>query len=180
MNAKISAPSLGWRPGRLCRALAGLALLVLSLSRTASAQEGRGETVTWTVSARPQITAPAGSLTLILHGRVLEGWHVYSLKQLPGGPTPLRVSLDSNPIATASGELAGSPPIIIHDPDFDLDTQFYSHAFTITLPLRIGVRPASGRTLIPVSVRFQTCNDRVCQPPKTVHLFASVTVAAGR
>jgi hypothetical protein len=25
-------------------------------------------------------------------------------------------------------------------------------------------------------VRFQTCNDRVCQPPKTVHLTAAISI----
>jgi hypothetical protein len=27
-----------------------------------------------------------------------------------------------------------------------------------------------------VSVRFQTCNGRICQPPRTVHLSATVNL----
>jgi hypothetical protein len=70
----------------------------------------------------------------------------------------------------------GSPAIKIHDQGFNLDTQFYSHAFTVALPLRVATHSTEGAQQIPVSVRFQTCNDRVCQPPKTVHLTAAISI----
>ena len=138
------------------------------------------ETVSWSASAHPDQVKPAGMLTLTLKAQVLDGWHVYALKQLPGGPTPLRITVDPNNIAAASGEPAGSPPLKIHDRSFDLDTQLYSHAFTVTVPVLVGSRPGVGRQLIPVSVRFQTCNDRICQPPKTVRLSAPITVLAAK
>jgi hypothetical protein len=47
----------------------------------------------------------------------------------------------------------------------------------VTLPLQLAAHAAGGSQQIPVSVRFQTCNDRICQPPKTVHLSAAVSVA---
>lgn len=139
----------------------------------------RGDTVSWKVSVQSGgVLKKGGRLILALQGAVLDGWHVYSLKQLPGGPTPLRVALDSSDVATPDGAPTGSPPTKIHDPGFDLDTQFYSHAFALTVPVRLGSHVAAGQQLIPVSVRFQTCNDRVCQPSKTVHLSVPVTVRA--
>ena len=64
--------------------------------------------VTWAASAGPDGNfKQGGHLTLTLRGKVLEGWHVYALKQLPDGPTPLRVTLDANDVATADGALAG-------------------------------------------------------------------------
>jgi DsbC/DsbD-like thiol-disulfide interchange protein len=135
------------------------------------------ETVAWTVSAAPADGAKAASaLTLTLHAQVKDGWHVYGLTQLSGGPTPLLVSLEPNAIAAAGGAPVGSPPVKVHDPSFDLDTQIYSHAFTVALPARVAARPVTGRQVIPVSVRFQTCNDRICQPPKTIHLSAAITI----
>ena len=157
------------------RVAAGLSLLAL-LPASALAQtqdDARAQTVSWAASVKPD-GAAAKSWTLTLQAQVRDGWHVYALKQLPGGPTPLLVTLDPNKVATAIGEPAGSPPTKIHDPGFDLDTQYYSHAFTVSLPLRIASQP--GRQQIPVSVRFQTCNDRVCQPPKIVHLSAPIAV----
>ena len=165
--------------GSAWRAAAGLALLALlpTSARAQTQDDAHAQTVAWTASVKPDGAAkPASGWMLTLRAQVRDGWHVYALKQLPGGPTPLLVALDPNKVATANGEPAGSPPTRIHDPGFDLDTQYYSHAFTVTLPLRIGSRPTAGQQQIPVSVRFQTCNDRVCQPPKIVHLSAPIAV----
>ena len=102
------------------------ALLLLCLTAHDAGAETKdpaaAETVSWTVAAEPAgVVKPASALTLTLNARVLDGWHVYGLKQLPSGPTPLRVSLESNAIASASGEPVGSPPVKVHDPSFDLD-----------------------------------------------------------
>lgn len=140
--------------------------------------DGRRETVTWSVSVQPEgVSRPASTATLSLHGRVRKGWHVYALNQLPGGPTPLRVGLDTNDVARANGGPAGSPPSKVHDPDFDLDTEFYARDFSVTLPLRLASSLPAGRRVIPVNVRFQTCNGTICQPPKTVHLSATIDIA---
>jgi thiol:disulfide interchange protein DsbD len=159
-------------------ALAGLALHGAALAQTPDQAFGLGgDTVSWTV--QPADNVKQGSrLAITLRGAVQEGWHVYALKQLPEGPTPLRVTLDPGAVATADGAPVGSAPSKIHDPAFDLETQFYAKAFTVTVPVRIGSHLAAGKQLIPVNVRFQTCNGRICQPPKTVRLSAPVTVRA--
>ncbi|HEY5083297.1 MAG TPA: protein-disulfide reductase DsbD N-terminal domain-containing protein [Rhizomicrobium sp.] len=159
-------------------ALAGIALLGHAAPTLAqSADPAAVQTVNWTVTADPADTVKqGGKVTLTLHGEIADGWHVYSLKQLPNGPTPLRVTLDQNEVAIANGAPVGSPAIKIHDQGFNLDTQFYSHAFTVALPVQVATHSAEGAQHIPVSVRFQTCNDRVCQPPKTVHLTAAVSI----
>jgi hypothetical protein len=159
--------------------LPAFAAVILGLSLPAMAQApadtARGETVSWSASTGPDGKfKPGGRLTLTLRGKVLEGWHVYALNQLPGGPTPLHVTVDANDVATADGAPAGSPAETIHDSAFNLDTPFYSNDFTLTVPVRLGSHPVAGQQVIPVSVRFQTCNGRVCQPPKTVRLSAPV------
>ena len=131
-------------------------------------------TVSWSV--QPATAKQGGPLKLTLNGTVAAGWHVYALKQLPGGPTPLLVTLETNAFAAADGAPAGSPPKTVHDPAFDLDTQFYADAFTLTVPVRLKSQLPAGPQQIPVSVRFQTCNGRICQPPRTVHLSATVNL----
>jgi DsbC/DsbD-like thiol-disulfide interchange protein len=146
-------------------------------SDKASDDAARGETVSWTVSTSSAETVqPGGRLALTVRGTVLAGWHVYSLKQLPNGPTPLHVTVDPNDVAKLAGDVAGSVPTKIHDAGFDLETQYYSQEFTLSVPVQVGLKP--GARSIPISVRFQTCNDRICQPPKTVHLSAPVNVRA--
>ena len=154
-------------------AVLGFALLSASLAPAAGAQDpARSETVAWSASVAPE--AKAGNATLTLRAKVQDGWHVYALKQLPNGPTPLLVKVDPNDIATADGAPVGSPPTKTHDPDFNLDTEFYTRAFTVSLPLRLAGHAAQGQRQIPLSVRFQTCNGQICQPPKLVHLAASL------
>jgi hypothetical protein len=116
--------------------------------------------------------------TVELSGSIKDGWHVYALTQPPGGPTALRVTVDDNQIALATGTPSGTAPKKRHDPSFGLETKFYTHAFTIRLPVQLKQQPATGRQSIPISVRFQTCSDRECQPPTTVHLAVPVEVIA--
>ena len=165
----------------------GLALLCLALHGGAQAQAldqasanlGRRDTVSWTVvPPSTDNVKPGARLALTLRGEISAGWHVYGFKQLPTGPTPLVVKLDANDVATAAGAPVGSPPVKTHDPSFDLETQYYSQAFTVTVPVRIGPHLAAGRQLIPVSVRYQTCDGQICQPPKTVQLSAAIIVRA--
>lgn len=161
------------------RRLAAMALLIGTLPAAAIAQ-GPTPTVAWTASASTQTAKPGARLALVLHGTVRDGWHVYALKQLESGPTPLRVTLDPQDIATAAGAPLGSTPIVAHDAAFGLDTPYYTRGFTVTVPLRLKPHAAAGRQSIPVSVRFQTCNGQTCEPPKTLHLSAAIDVQAGR
>jgi hypothetical protein len=166
--------------GRKLRALAiGAGLSVVALSGAAIAQPSFGpDTVSWSGSAPAQGVKPGGRAKIELRGAVQPGWHVYGLQQLPDGPTPLRVTLAASDIAAADGQPTGSQPVKLQDPSFNLETQYYEHDFTVTAPVRIGPRAPTGEQQIPVSVRFQTCNGHICQPPKTVQLSVPITVRA--
>lgn len=165
---------------RIASARVPLALLLgCGLSGMGTAQVPF-RTVQWsaTVISTPAVKG-GGEATVELSAAVLDGWHVYALTQPPGGPTALRVAVEDNPIARASGAPSGTAPEKKYDPSFDLETQFYAHSFTLYLPVRLKEHPAAGWQQIPLSVRFQTCNGRECQPPTTVHLSASIEVTPG-
>lgn len=135
------------------------------------------QTVQWAAALADPAGAKHGSTTsLELSGQILEGWHVYALTQPPGGPTALHVTLDDNAVAEVAGDPSGTTPQKRHDPSFGLETRFYTHSFTVHLPVQVKQQPVSGRQLIPVSVRFQTCSDRECQPPTTIHLSVPIDV----
>ncbi|MEI9891766.1 MAG: protein-disulfide reductase DsbD domain-containing protein [Caulobacteraceae bacterium] len=158
----------------------GIGLAAVALHGAAFAQPslGSSNTVSWTASAPAQSVKPGGKVKVTLRGAVQDGWHVYGLQQLPDGPTPLRVTLDISDIATADGQPSGSPVTKLLDPSFNLQTQFYEHDFTVTAPVRISPKAAAGQQMIPVNVRFQTCNGGICQPPKTVKLSVPVNIQA--
>lgn len=173
---RTAAPKLG---RKLSLLLVEAAAFTAPFVGTAMAQPSIGpETVTWSASAPAEAVKPGGRLKITLHGAVQRGWHVYGLKQLPEGPNPMRVTVDASDVAAAEGSPSGSPATKFQDPSFNLQTEFYDHDFTVTAPVRIGPHAAPGARTIPISVSFQTCNGGICQPPRTVHLSATVTVRA--
>ena len=171
MTGEINSLAFRWLPATL---LAALAAGQVSL---AQAPEG---IVHWAVSVNSANTVRQGNAAALgLSGEVSEGWHVYALAQLSGGPTPLRVTLDDNPIARLAGSPSGTPPEEKHDASFDLDTRFYRHSFALHVPIAVKRRAELGAQLIPVDVRFQSCSERECLPPKTIRLSVPITVLPG-
>ncbi len=171
------APARAWRS----LFIAWLTFVGLALNGATMAQAPQAETVTWSVAPASDNALRADSrLALTVHGAVREGWHVYSLKQAADGPTPLLVSLGTNSVARADGRVTESQPNKVQDAAFGFVTQFFDKDFTLTAPVRLkpGLKP--GAQTIPVNVRFQTCNGATCQPPKTVHLSAAITIQAVR
>jgi len=139
----------------------------------ATAADAPVDPVQWTAALVSGDTpGTANVATLAVSGVIEEGWHVYALEQLPGGPTPLRVALDQNVIATAAGPATGSPAQKEYSASFGLDTHYYTHSFAVRLPVQLSAQRPAGRQLIPLSVRFQACSDRECLLPRTLHLTA--------
>jgi DsbC/DsbD-like thiol-disulfide interchange protein len=148
------------------------ALLGAGFLANASAQTA-AHTVQWKAAFA---AARDGDVVLELSGEIQEGWHVYALTQPSGGPAALRVTLDENEIAQAAGTPSGPTPRKHRDPSFKLETQFYTHSFTVRLPVSLKKQQPTGQQLVPVSVRFQSCSDRECLPPSTAHLSVPVGV----
>jgi thiol:disulfide interchange protein DsbD len=135
------------------------------------------QTVVWTVS--PSTVPGHGRRVVInLRGAVREGWHIYGLKQSKDGPTPLLVSIAKNDVALADGAPQGSKPTVAFEPAFGFVTPYYVRTFSVSVPARLRAGLASGRQLVPVTVRYQACNGRICEPPKTVQLSAPVELGA--
>src|ERR1700722_19285363 len=106
------------------------------------------ETVRWTASVISTAPVKHGSnATLELSAEVREGWHVYALTQPSGGPTALRITLEENEVARVAGAPSGTAPERKHDPSFDLETEFYTHAFALQIPVYVK-RSAGGPQLI--------------------------------
>lgn len=137
-------------------------------------------TVQWTAVVRPATGATHGVATVELSGELQSGWHVYGLSEPPNGPTPLKVGLDDNSVARSAGAVSGSPAEHRFDPSFGQTTEFYSGPFKLYLPVRLAQpAAAAGPLVVPVSVRFQTCNGDVCVPPRTIHLKVPLEAGHG-
>ena len=151
----------------------------ICLSAAAIAQ-GPIQPVQWTgtIAAKAPIE-PGRKATIKVAADIQEGWHVYGLAQPSGGPTPLRVVLDENEVVLTAGAVSGTAPVRKHDASFDLDTQVYTGSFILHVPVVVRQHPAAGKQSVSVSVRFQACSDRICLPPRTVHVSAPIEVRPG-
>ena len=158
--------------------------LVLLVAACFSGIAGAGaadvpDAVHWSASVKSATSiARGGTATIELSGEVQDGWHVYALEQHSGGPTALRITLDTNTVVTAAGPTSGTAPEKVQDTHFGFETQLYTHPFIVHLPVRVDRELAAGNQLIPVSIRFQACSDRECLLPRTVHLSVPINVPA--
>jgi len=165
------------------RYLCGLALAMLAAPQLTSAQTtgnqaDKNAKVAWTI-APTTVPESARRAVITLRGSVRDNWHIYAFKQRATGPLPLVVAVGSNDAAIAGGVVAGSAPTVAFDPAFGFVTPYYERSFSLTVPVRLRAGLAPGRRTVPISVRYQSCDGRVCEPPKTVQLLAPIEIGAG-
>lgn len=128
----------------------------------------------WTLTAvtHGRLPAHAGARAVArLKATIKPGWHLYALNQAPGGPVATKISLAKGQNWSLRGKVEEPTPITKHDPNFNIATNFYQNTASFTLPLRATGRAGSS---VAVKVLFQTCNDELCLPPRTVEVRGEV------
>src|SRR5579872_5278841 len=138
---------------------------VLVLVASALALAAPPDPVAWKLEGVPAKAVKAGErFSVKLAAQIQDGWHLYSMKEVPDGPIPTRIWLaDGQPLQLA-GQVKAPPPEVIQDPSFNMEVEEYEHAAEFTLPLR-----ATGAAQkVTINVSYQSCNNRLCLPPKTV------------
>ncbi len=122
--------------------------------------------VHWTV-AGPRVPARAGAtLVLTLTGRVDPGWHVYALEEPEGGPVPTQVGLaEGDPLVLL--DVNEPPPMMVQDPVLRQKAGMFQNAVEFTLRVRAPRTPVVAGAVSHVMVRYQSCNEQVCLPPRT-------------
>jgi hypothetical protein len=94
-------------------------------------------------------------------------WHVYSLTQVAGGPTPLTVTV--SPPYQLSGKITAPTPVKAKDNNFGIVTETYSGEQIFKFAVEL---PGTNLELPPIElkIRSQACSDRLCLPAKTTTL----------
>jgi len=101
-----------------------------------------------------------------------------SITQGAGGPVPTKIGVDGAPF-TLGGGIRGSAPKRAMDPNFEIITETYDGSASFTVPIAVAADAQPGAQTLTVSVRFQTCNDQSCLPPKTIKVTAPIEITAG-
>ena len=120
--------------------------------------------VSWTYSAK-KISDKTYELRIT--ASMQSGWHLYSQSQPEDAiAEPTKITFNKNPLLKLDGKVKEEGTMEkFHDAKLDLSANQYSSKveFVQTVKLK-----ANAKTNVNGTVRFQTCNDEKCLPPKTV------------
>ena len=149
------------------RTLALLAVLFGSCAVTYA--QRATEVVKWTATVSK---SSAASASVVLSATIQDGWHVYALSQPAGGPTPLKITIPSGAPFALQAPVVEAKVTRREDPGFKMETAFYMNSVNLTLNVK--KQGTTAAETLPVDVRYQACNDRLCLPPYTAHLTADL------
>ena len=130
--------------------------------------------VTWAVKTAPHGNVKPGSkFAVSVVGTVQPGWHLYAMEEPEGGPIATQVGLAEGDAASVL-RVSASKPQTIHDDALQLDTGVYLTTAEFTLSLQAAAAPSHDP--LHVLVRYQTCNNKVCLPPRTQTIEVPVRI----
>ena len=154
------------------KTLAGIALLAFALNGAPP------DPVTWKAEQAPTKPLKAGArFTVRLVAKIQDGWHVYSMKPLEDGPVPTRIWLaEGQPFQLAAAVKADEPQTL-EDPTLKMEVELYEGTAGFDLPVKIAAGVAAGTQTMVVNATYQSCNNKMCLPPKTVKVEVPVPVA---
>ena len=133
--------------------------------------------VRWSARAEQgQSIMPGQRTKVTIHAQIKEGWHVYAPNQAPGGPKAMAIEVPDNQPFRLSAPVKASTPQTKFDANFEMNTESYEGSFSVRVPLLVETNSQPGPADIQIDVTFQTCNQRTCLPPATVHLKAPVVI----
>src|ERR1035441_706453 len=151
--------------GRRCRTL----LLLAALPAFAQGPNN----VKWTLMLEPAAAAPGSKVMAHLEGQIDAGWHVYSMSSAGAIPTTIKLAANA---AVEKVRVFQAPPKKAYDPNFQLDTETYEGSAVFLLELQLKPDAPAGASEISAEVRYQTCNDKVCIPPRRRTVSATLTI----
>jgi DsbC/DsbD-like thiol-disulfide interchange protein len=133
--------------------------------------------ISWRFQDAPsKAVRPGARFTVKLVAEIERGWHLYSMKPLPDGPIPTRIWIGEGQQFELAGSVKTPPPQVVHDPNFDMEVEFYDGPTAFILPVRTAPKATAGVQRLQVSVSYQSCNDKLCLPPRTARIDIPVEI----
>jgi thiol:disulfide interchange protein DsbD len=141
-----------------------LVILSVVILFAAFAQAQLANPVAWTFTAK-KLTDKTYELRAT--ATIQSGWHLYSQTQPDDAiAEPTQLSFNKNPLLSLEGKTKEDGKLEkFHDAKLDVSANQYSSKVEFVQVVKL---KAKAKTNITGTVRFQTCNDERCLPPKTV------------
>lgn len=152
------------------------ALLIAGLS-TVGAQEAPPTPIRWTAQQPSEGVKAGQSVTVQVTAVIDDGWHLYALDPVEGGPIPTRITAGPTPaFALQDKDIVRADPKRSHDPNFGIETAYYEGSATFGLPIAVSKDQAAGERELEITARFQACSDTICLRPQAATMKVTVQV----
>lgn len=128
--------------------------------------------VQWSIGAPEPKTkvARGGRIVVTLSAEIAEGWHLYSLKKVEGGPIPTSIALAESSSFRQAGAVEAPAPLTTFEETFQMEIESYEGGADFRVPVEVLKDGQAGARPLLVHVRFQVCDNKQCLPPRTVKL----------
>jgi DsbC/DsbD-like thiol-disulfide interchange protein len=160
----------------------GFLMMLLAIPGASSYPQDE-DPVKWSVKAEsPSRSYPAGGkFKVVLEATIAEGWHLYAPTQSPGSPViATRVFIPEGPAFMPGGEIEAPLPQVAQDPNFGVETEFYEGSAAFIVPVAISAGAVPGKQTLTINSFYQTCNDQMCLPPKSVASRMTVEIVPSK
>lgn len=153
--------------------LALVAIMIMTAVSAMAQQLGGGQQtapVRWRTTVK-MTSATEGVLTL--KALVTSGWHLYGTDIPKGGPVATTLNFDASKGVKFTAPFKPSKaPLTKDDKTFGMTLSWWETNVTFTRPFRLTGKAADAE--IVGSIRYMSCNDQTCSPPKTENVKLKV------
>jgi thiol:disulfide interchange protein DsbD len=133
--------------------------------------------VAWKLNPPAASVKPGARFNVKLLAEVQEGWHLYSLKPMAEGPIATRIWIAEGQPFSLSGAVQAPGPRVVRDASFGMEVEIYEGEVEFMLPVRVAPGALPGAQQLVVSASYQSCNNKLCLPPKTVKMVMRIAIA---
>ena len=129
-----------------------------------------GDHVTWKVLTPVLKGKPGDKVEVKFQANLKPQVHLYTTKKYPDtviGPSPTEMKTGGSKLLSKAGSLrANKGATKKMDPNFEIETEYWSGNVVFTVPFTIGKNATIGSTEKAwVNLYYQTCDDNSCKPP---------------
>ena len=151
--------------------------LIFAAAMAACLAAAPADPVVWKLQNTSAAPVRAGArFNVKLLAEVQEGWHLYSLKPMAEGPIPTRIWIAGGQPFSLAGAVQSPDPQVMQDPSFGMEVELYEGEAIFTLPVRVAPGASPGPQKLVVSASYQSCNNKLCLPPKTVKVELPIAI----
>ncbi len=117
------------------------------------------------LTARYEIEKGTRTGRLVVECEIIEGSHIYSLKQAsPPGPTKIKIAESKSFKCTGEFTADREPKVTEHDPVFETRLEEFAEKVTFKRSIEIAPETDLEKLKVELTMSGQVCNDNGCAP----------------